>query len=211
MRKGEQAKTTKSGLTPLQENFAHEYLVDNDPGKAYLRAGYSANPKYAHRHGMDLLKNHRISMRIDELVEQRNRMTDVTAERVLLEMARMGFAKITDAVHWDESGNTTFTPSDQLSDDIAPAISEYYETSRELDDGSVYKTRRFKMHDKSKMLQELAKHTGLTQQQGPTVNVNVEQEKRRASEFENLFKEIDNYRAEHEQSLPEEKVADEIR
>src|SRR5215203_3275074 len=90
---------TQSGLTPLQENFCHEYLKDLDPAGAYLRAGYSVKAKnekarrgYARQNGRKLLEDHRIDMRIQALVEQRNRTTDVTAERVVLELARIGFS-----------------------------------------------------------------------------------------------------------------------
>lgn len=206
MRKGQEAIKTERGLTPLQENFAHEYLIDLDPGRAYIRAGYKTKPAYARQHGLELLKNHRIEMRIHELMELRGRMTDITAERVLLEQARIGFAKITDTMQWDDKGQTTYTPSSELSEEIAPAIAEFYETSRELDDGSVYRTRRFKMHDKTKMLQELAKHTGLSQEKGTSLTVNVETEQQNQKDMTTLFKDIDNWRAEQEKALPEERM-----
>lgn len=213
MRKGEQALKTKSGLTPLQENFAHEYLVDLDPGKAYTRAGYSMKAKneetakrYSREHGLKLLKNHKIAMRIRELTDQRARTTDVTAERVVLELSRIGFSDLRSFMSWGPAG-AKWTPSDELSDDAAAVVQEIYETEREMDDGGVYRTKRFKLHDKMAALKELARHTGVGQaDKGLNVNVNIEAERAKAGEMERLFSDIDNWRAEQEKALPEERI-----
>lgn len=202
----------KSGLTPMQEAFCHEYLTDLSPGKAYERAGYKGRKDYSTKNAQRLMSDPKIIMRIQELIEQRARMTDVTAERVLLEMYRIMSAKLTDAMSWDEKGKTTYVASDDLSEDTAAAIAEFYETSREMEDGSVYRTRRFRMHDKTKMIQELAKHTGISGPAGTGVNVNVnvspEAEREQQGEMEKLFADIDDWREEN--ALPEEKpeVAD---
>src|SRR5215218_8585422 len=137
MSKRDATPRTQSGLTPLQENFCHEYLKDLDPAGAYLRAGYSVKAKnentrrsYARRSGRTLLEDHRIYMRIQALMEQRNRSTDVTAERVVLELARIGFSDLRNFMVWGPGG-ATWNSSDELSDDAAAVVQEIYETERE--------------------------------------------------------------------------------
>lgn len=206
MRKGEPAVKTKSGLTPLQENFCHEYLLDLDPGKAYIRAGYKTKPRYARQHGLELLKNPNIELRIQALTDQRARNTDVTAERVVLELSRIGFSDLREFMSWGPSG-ARWTPSDELTDDAAAVVQEIYETEREMDDGGVYRTKRFKLHDKMAALKELARHTGVGQaDKGLNVNINVEAERQNQKDMATLFDDIDNWRAEQEKALPEERI-----
>lgn len=205
------SKATKSGLTPLQEAFCHEYLIDFDAGQAYVRAGYKARPDFAAKNGSRLMGDPKIIMRIQELIEQRARVTDVTAERVILELGRIAFSDLRNYMSWDEYG-AAWRASEKLSDDAAAAIAEIYETERDMEDGGTYRTKRFKLHDKMTALRELAKHTGISGPAGTGVNVNVnvspEAEREQQGEMEKLFADIDEWREDN--ALPEEKpeVAD---
>jgi phage terminase small subunit len=206
VKKGAKVSTTKSGLTPLQENFCHEYLIDLDPANAYQRAGYSAKTRdQASKNASNLMRNHKVAMRIQELVEQRNRSTDVTAERVVEELARIGFFDPRTVMGWGPKG-VKWLPSEELADAAAAVVAGVEQTEREMDDGGVYRTNRIRFHDKMAALKELAKHTGVGQRDEALVNVNIEAEKTKATEYEQLFREIDDWRAKHEQSLPEERV-----
>jgi phage terminase small subunit len=208
--KAEKTPATTSGLTPLQENFAHEYLKDFDAGKAYTRAGYKADPRTCRSNASSVLKNHKVAMRIAALVEERSRRTEVTADRVVLELARIGFSDLRNYMHWNEHG-AVWHPSNELSDEAAPVVQEILETERELDDGGVYRTKRFKLYDKMAALKELAKHTGVgsaNDQSKLNVNVNIEAEKENAKTLEQLYADADKYREENEikDALPEEKA-----
>lgn len=201
----------KSGLTPMQEAFCHEYLTDLSPGKAYERAGYKGRKDYSSKNAQRLMSDPKIIMRIQELIEQRARTTDVTAERVILELGRIAFSDLRNYMAWNEYG-ATWKGSGSLSDDAAAAIAEIYETERDMEDGGTYRTKRFKLHDKMAALRELAKHTGISGPAGTGVNVNVnvspEAEREQQGEMEKLFADIDGWREEN--ALPEEKpeVAD---
>ncbi len=81
----EQAAKTKK-LTPKQERFCREYVVDLNATQAAMRAGYSK--KTAYSAGQRLLKNVEIQKRLSVLVkarqertgEERQSMTDKTAK-----------------------------------------------------------------------------------------------------------------------------------
>lgn len=78
-------------LTAQQRLFAHEYLVDWNATQAAIRAGYKE--KAAYRQGADLLKkpqiqkiiNSRLEKRVEKLTEQ----TELTVEKVVLELHRI--------------------------------------------------------------------------------------------------------------------------
>jgi phage terminase small subunit len=74
-------------LTPKQEQFCKEYLVDLNATQAAKRAGYSE--KTAYSIGDEILKKPEVAARINELMKERGERTRVTADRVLLEIERM--------------------------------------------------------------------------------------------------------------------------
>ncbi len=185
-------------LTPLQERFCELYLLyPAQPGKAYREAGYTAGTKNAASLANKLLEKAKVQERIRELMDERSRVTKVTAERVVLELARVGFSDLRNYMTWGNRG-ARWMESEALSEEHTPAISEIYETEREMDDGGVYRTKRFKLHDKLGALRELAKHTGVGGPAGQGININVdvrqEQERTKAKDMEQLFSEIDEWR-----------------
>jgi phage terminase small subunit len=68
-------------LTPKQEMFVKEYLVDLNATQAALRAGYSE--KTANRIGAENLSKPVIQSRIQELMNKRAEKTEITADAVL--------------------------------------------------------------------------------------------------------------------------------
>lgn len=81
-------------LTPKQERFCEEYLIDLNATQAAIRAGYSANT--ANRIASELLSKLDIQNRIAELKAERSKRTEITQDRVVKELAAMAFAKATD-------------------------------------------------------------------------------------------------------------------
>lgn len=78
-----------SDLTPRQERFVAEYLVDLNATQAAIRAGYSA--RTANREGTRLLSHAVIQEMIQKAQADRQERTEVTQDRVVLELARMAF------------------------------------------------------------------------------------------------------------------------
>lgn len=83
-------------LTEKQELFIQEYLVDLNATQAAIRAGYSENTAYSI--GNENLKKPEIAEKIRELMAEREERTGITQDKVLDELAEVGFAK-KNAVH----------------------------------------------------------------------------------------------------------------
>ena len=75
-----------SHLTPRQERFAREYIVDRNGAQAAIRAGYSA--KGASQQGSKLLALDKVRARVDELSKVAVSKTDMTVEWVLQNLRR---------------------------------------------------------------------------------------------------------------------------
>lgn len=78
-----------SDLTPKQERFVREYLIDLNATQAAIRAGYSANG--ADTAGPRLLERPGVKAVIDCGKLQRSERTEITSDRVLEEIAAMAF------------------------------------------------------------------------------------------------------------------------
>lgn len=85
-------------LTPKQARFVEEYLVDLNATQAAIRAGYSA--RTAHSQGQRLLKHVEVAASVAAGQQDRSGRTEITADRVLQELAKIGFADIRKAVKW---------------------------------------------------------------------------------------------------------------
>lgn len=76
---------------------------------------------------------------------------EVSADRVLIELARIAFADIRNYASWGPRG-LTLRPAAEISEDAAAAIAEVARTGR---------SPRIKLHDKKAALAALARHLGL--------------------------------------------------
>ena len=83
-------------LTPKQRAFVREYLIDLNATQAAIRAGYSE--KAARSVAAENLTKPNIASAIDAAMKLRAERTDITADRVLKELAKIGFADIRKAV-----------------------------------------------------------------------------------------------------------------
>lgn len=68
-------------MTPKQQAFVREYLVDLNATQAAIRAGYSS--KTAGQQGERLLKNVEIANSVQEAMDERSQRTEITADYVL--------------------------------------------------------------------------------------------------------------------------------
>lgn len=88
-------------LTPKQERFVDEYLIDLNATQAAIRAGYS--PRSADKIGSELLGKTRIRARVDERMAELSRRTGVTQERIIRELARIAFLDPTKLADMNEA------------------------------------------------------------------------------------------------------------
>lgn len=173
-------------LNPKQQQFVREYLIDLNATKAAIRAGYSA--RTAAQQASRLLTDVKISAAIVEGRAQLAEKAGITAERVLQEYARIGFADIRDAVTWRslKVGEQPFAADDESDRDeeAVAAREERQATERALHvtdirfkdsdklapdvaaaisevSVSAQGTVKVKFHDKKGALDSMARHLGM--------------------------------------------------
>lgn len=142
----------KAKLTEKQQRFFDEYLIDLNATQAAIRAGYSV--KTANEQGSQNLAKLSIQQAIAEQMAERSKRTGVNQDRVVLELARIAFVKMTDLV--DSHGRIK---DDAVEDDLACIESVKYKSS-ESDTGSSIE-REVKISPKLKALELLGKHLGM--------------------------------------------------
>lgn len=159
-------------LTAKQRNFVREYLIDLNATQAAIRAGYSEDTAGAI--GYENLNKPQIERAIAAAMNLRAKRTEITADRVLTELAKIGFSDIRKAVRWEsalvteednpDGGDITvikkivtnrveLIASDDIDDETAAAISEISQNAT----GGV----KIKLHDKKSALVDLGKHLGI--------------------------------------------------
>lgn len=155
-----------AALTPKQQRFVEEYLVDLNATQAAIRAGYSE--KTAAETGYENLRKPQIAEAIAKAQSERSERTQITADRVLEEYGKIAFADIRKAVKWgrnpadqtsenaDPNGLNIYPvsliPSEEIDDDTALAVSEVSLTQTGV---------KLKMHDKKSALDSIGKHLGM--------------------------------------------------
>lgn len=146
-------------LTAKQKRFCDEYLLDLNGSAAYTRAGYKGDAETARRNASRMLTNADVQTYVSRLQAERAQRTQITADRVLAEIARVAFANITDVIEWSQQG-ISVVPSDGLSVDSTAAIAEVIMNETQSESG-VTRQIKIRMHDKLKALGKLADHLGL--------------------------------------------------
>lgn len=142
----------KDNLTVKQRMFVEEYLIDLNATQAAIRAGYSA--KTADQQGSRMLANVKVQQAIAERMAERSKRTGVNQDRVVLELAKIAFVRMTDVV--DSNGRIR---SDAAPDDLSCIESIKYKESDNEYGGSV--EREVKIGSKLKALELLGKHLGM--------------------------------------------------
>ena len=141
-------------LTPRQSLFVAEYLVDLNAKQAAIRAGYA--PGSAADRGWELLNRcPPVMTRLKEAMAERAQRTQIGAERVLKEIARIAFADIRNYLAEGPDKTLVVRPLMQMSDDDVAALAEIWAS------GKAKSLRRIKLHDKRAALEMLARHLGL--------------------------------------------------
>jgi phage terminase small subunit len=145
-------------LTPKQERFVGEYLKDLNATQAAIRAGYS--PSSAAEIGYENLRKPQIATAISEAFKARAERTRVEGDRVVLELARIGFSDMREIASWGEGG-FAYKASDELTDEAAATIAGIVETVTRTRDGRKRQTLTIKLHDKLRSLELLGRHLGI--------------------------------------------------
>lgn len=143
-------------LKPKQLRFIEEYLIDLNATQAAIRAGYSK--KTAYSIADENLKKPEIQAEIKRRQEELLRKSNITQDRVRLEIARLAFND--PRAVFDEKGN--LLPVKEWSSDTAAAISSIEVTELIDNSGKVIgQTKKIKFWDKGKQLELASKHLGM--------------------------------------------------
>lgn len=147
------------------ECFCQEYLIDLNGTQAAKRAKYSA--RTAGEQACRLLTDVRIQARIAELKAIRNERTRVTQDRVVKELAMLGFSDLANYITIDPltgaiqaKGFEDMPPGESRA---LKAIKEDRAIKEDADGKgvTVYDKVSFTMHDKIRALEILARHLGM--------------------------------------------------
>ena len=84
-------------MTNKQRRFVEEYLIDLNATQAAVRAGYA--PKHADNQASQLMAKTHVKAEIMRAIAERSKRTGVTADRVLMELAKLAHIQYkTDAI-----------------------------------------------------------------------------------------------------------------
>ena len=139
-------------LTAKQKIFADEYLIDLNATRAY-KVAYPKIKKdeAAAVNGSRMLRNAKVADYIQKRMKDREKRTEITQDRVLPELAKIGFADVTDFVtiegHYVKVKSTDEMPRDKLG-----AIAGIKEGANGIE---------IRLNDKEKALELIGRHLGM--------------------------------------------------
>jgi len=138
-------------MSGKQQRFVDEYLLDLNATQAAIRAGYS--PNSAQEQSSRLLSNVMVSAAISRAKADRSIRTGINADRILEELAKIGFANIadlTDFLHGEGPGERVDTA----------AVQSIKVKTIPTEEGDIVE-RELRMVDKLKALELMGKHVDL--------------------------------------------------
>lgn len=140
-------------LTPRQERFVEEYLIDLNATQAAIRAGYSSRraSEIAHQ----LLQKTTVANAINKELARRSKRTGINQDRIVLELAKIALLNATDVIDI----NNALIKDDSSREDTA-AIASVKVKTIPAESGTITE-REIKLHDKIKALELLGKHLGM--------------------------------------------------
>lgn len=150
-------------LPDKHARFVAEYLIDMNAKEAAIRAGYSE--KAARQQGCRLLAMPEVAEAVAAGQRRKQAKLEITADRVLRELALIAFADLGDCTQVNAAGDVQVLPLDSMRPEARRAIGELTQTvteSRVDGERVVEKVRTtIKHHSKVQALQMLVKHLGL--------------------------------------------------
>ena len=136
--------------TLKQRTFCDEYLIDMNGKQAAIRAGYSA--KSAEVQASQLLSKPNVQAWLRKRLKDREKRTEITQDRVLLELARVAFGNTADLAQWQDDGSVIVTPSEDLTEDQSAMVAEVSTSATGV---------KIKAHDKLRALELIGRHLAM--------------------------------------------------
>lgn len=139
-------------MTKKQKRFVDEYLIDLNATRAY-KVAYPSIKKdeIAAVNGSKLLRNTKVADYIQKRMQDRQKRTEITQDRVLEELAAIAFARATDFAEI-KGGCVIIKDTSGLSEQQIKAIAGIKEGKFGIE---------LKLNDKEKALELLGRHLGM--------------------------------------------------
>lgn len=158
-------ETKARELTAKQKAFIQEYPIDLNATQAAIRAGYS--PKSAETQASKLLRNGKVKEAMQGALDERASKAEITADRVLKEIACLAFSDIKEYITIGADGCVQVKPFEDMPKSSSRAIQSIKEKKRIMAAGKgdgqetiLESTLELKLWDKGKALDQLGKHLG---------------------------------------------------
>jgi phage terminase small subunit len=148
-------------LSDREQLFVREYLVDLNGSAAAVRAGYA--PSSAKQAAYKLMRRPHVKAAVDAAMAARSRRLEITADRVLGELALLGFANVMDYFAPQPDGALRLDLS-RLTRDRAAAIVDFTVEEFVAGRGAAgreVRRMKLKLADKSRNLELIGKHLGM--------------------------------------------------
>ncbi len=139
-------------LTEKQKLFCKYYLISLNATDAAIKAGYSK--KTATETGSENLRKPHIAEYVQKLMDKRAEKIEITADKVLQEIAKLAFSNPTDYIEITGFGVKIKDLSNLDTTCIAGAKDSF-------DKEGSYNGTEVKFYDKTKNLELLGRHLGL--------------------------------------------------
>lgn len=172
-------------LTAKQKLFCEEYLIDLNATQAAIRAGYSVDS--AGDIGSENLKKPDIRARIEKAMAERSKRTGINAERVLIELAKIGLVNAADVINFNEAKVSEVATREDLA-----AVQSVKVKTMTGENGDMTE-REVKLYDKTKALELLGKHLGMFKE-NININANINNTKKLDAILDELESDTDEWR-----------------
>jgi len=149
-------------LNRKHKRFCEEYLEDLNATQAAIRTGYSK--KTARIHACKLLTNPNIQKEVERLMKLRSERTAISQDRVLRELAMIGFSDIRNYVTIDKDTGAIqakgFEDMPKGESRVLRSVKEDRVIKEDADGKkcTVYDKVKFELWDKPKALEMIGRH-----------------------------------------------------
>lgn len=148
-------------LRHRQQRFVEEYLVDLNATRAAIAAGYSRNT--ASQAGWEVLRNPKVAAEISRRQQALAERNEVSAERVVGELAKLAFSNLGDFYRINAEGSLEIDLDALVDPTKAAAVAQIDIVEK----ANGKKTTKIRLADKRAALVDLGRHLGLFENEAP--------------------------------------------
>ena len=156
-------------MTPKEERFVAEYLIDLNGTQAAKRAGYEGDRYTLKVTASRLLTDANLRAAVREAMKARSRRTRITQDKVLRELAVIAFSDIGDYLDFTGDAIKPKAPKSICGQSRRALASWKTKKTNALQGEKIVETRmdECKLYDKVSALEKVMKHLGMFQQKEP--------------------------------------------